>query len=208
MPSLSLRSFAELIHLPAYEQTRILHEQKFPKQSPQVFRLPFYQASITAIRRHYRSGRTPAVLTDARTTARQLRPAARATHNLRVLAAFANSDQLNRPLAPTVLIKHSLLVDHGVELRLSFDLCASEGNRPYAIFYNTRDAPVEPSIAQTTVELARWALDDLGAGHAATVVQLVDLKSGTIFSAKSTKKTTLRRASENAKIIATLWPTI
>jgi hypothetical protein len=46
MPELTVRSFAELVHLPAYEQSRILYEQKYPRQAPQTFKSPYYAVAL------------------------------------------------------------------------------------------------------------------------------------------------------------------
>ena len=40
-PSLSVRAIGEMIGLPAYQQSRILHDQKHPRQQPQKFRVPY-----------------------------------------------------------------------------------------------------------------------------------------------------------------------
>lgn len=48
MPSLSVRAMAEMLELPAHAQARILREQKYPKQAPQVFRTPYYQPALTS----------------------------------------------------------------------------------------------------------------------------------------------------------------
>ena len=39
---------AEMLELPAHAQARILREQKYPKQAPQVFRTPYYQPALTS----------------------------------------------------------------------------------------------------------------------------------------------------------------
>ena len=41
MPRISVRSFAEMLSLPAYEQLRVLYEQKYPKKEPQTFKIPY-----------------------------------------------------------------------------------------------------------------------------------------------------------------------
>ena len=50
IPRITVRAFAELLNLPAYEQVRILHDQKYPRRQPQVFRVPFYQPALHGIR--------------------------------------------------------------------------------------------------------------------------------------------------------------
>lgn len=55
MPSLTVRAMAEMLRQPAYAQARILADQKYPKQEPQVFRTPYYQQALTGVRNFYRS---------------------------------------------------------------------------------------------------------------------------------------------------------
>ena len=43
-PKLTVKAFAELLRLPAYEQLRILEEHKYPRQAPQSYRTPYLRA--------------------------------------------------------------------------------------------------------------------------------------------------------------------
>jgi len=93
VPALTVRAFAELLSLPAYEYLRILHEQKYPRQQPQVFRTPFYLPALSGIRQYYRSGNDRAALVPARQAIALLGLESRREHNTRVLDQFERSTQ-------------------------------------------------------------------------------------------------------------------
>lgn len=97
IPSLTVRSFAEMLSLPAYAQARILTEQKYPKQAPQVFRTPYYQYAMTGIRSYYKAGNDPAQLALAASKIEALKEARR-DHNLRILNSFKASELSGRKI--------------------------------------------------------------------------------------------------------------
>src|SRR5438874_12773070 len=120
MPSLSVRAFAELMGPPAYEYARILHEQKYPKQQPQVFRTPFYLPALSAIRNFYRAENDLTVLAAARQSIGLLKLETRRESNIRVLRSFEHSKQARRRLQVAANPKHVAIVRQ-VELRLGLD---------------------------------------------------------------------------------------
>lgn len=207
MPSLSVKAFAEMLRLPAYEQVRVLHEQKHPKQVPQVFRTPYYQTALSGIRAHYRA-RNPSALTAAAATARALRPASRSHHNLRVHNAFRTSTHASRALAPTTSKRLVVSVGNGVDLCLKFDLVALENSSNRRILFNFRDAPLYPELARTTLEIASWVLGAVGPGLPPQSLEYVDLKTGTTFRGRPVRTRTISMATANVGVIAALWPTI
>lgn len=202
MPELTVRAFAELLHLSIYEQSRILHEQKYPRQSP--FRGPYYSVALGAIRKHY-SGK-PGALSGAARSCSSLKPASKGSHNLRVIQAFQGSGQAGRSLVLTPTSKMTTQLQ-GVDLKLRFDLCAMEAKKPWSLFYNCRDAALDPDVARTTLQLAAFVLGQATASPLPKL-QFVDLKTGQVFSGKAPTARTIKLATANAKIIATLWPTI
>src|SRR5262245_14087602 len=121
VPTLSVRSFAELIRLPAYEQLRVLHDQKFPRAEPKSFKVPFYQTAMKGIRDYYRSGNNPTALAAARLAARVLGLQSRRDHNIRVIDKFEKSAQAKRKLQLKPSPVHSAAIE-GVRVRLRFDL--------------------------------------------------------------------------------------
>ncbi len=46
-PRLSARNAAKFVRLPAVEQMKLLHDQKYPRQEPQIFKQPFYAPRLT-----------------------------------------------------------------------------------------------------------------------------------------------------------------
>src|SRR5690242_5761183 len=87
-PKLSARSLAEIVRRPAGERTRILRQQKYPKQVPQKFQTPYYAKALTAIRDFYREGNDAAVLRAARRAFEGISQEARRENNKRVIDNF------------------------------------------------------------------------------------------------------------------------
>jgi len=208
MPSLSVRAFAEMLNLPAYEQQRILIEQKYPRQEPQAFKIPYYQPALRGLRAYYNSGNSHSELTNARSRVRTLKLDSRIQHNLRVINAFARSRQAQRPLQlePQSIITVNAAVN--VDLRLKFDLFAQERNSPKRIFYNFRNVPIDPGIARLTLEVSHWVLDQNHTPIAFNALEYVDLESGNTIRVNRIGARTIRMIAANAKIISTLWPTL
>jgi hypothetical protein len=197
-----------MLRLPAYEQLRILYEQKYPQQQPQSFKIPYYQPALRGMRAYYGSGNNVAELTAARAAARALALASRARHNLRAINAFAGSRQARRTLSiqpqPNVVVQAA----PNVELRLQFDIYALESDNPKRLFYNFRNVPIDPSIAKTTLEIAHWVLEQNGTPAPYSALEYIDLESGDAYRINRTAARTTRLISANARIISTLWPTI
>lgn len=207
MPSLSVRAFAEMLNLPAYEQARILLEQKYPRRQPQTFRIPFYAPALKAIRTYYHSGNDQTVLATARNEIAQLRLVSRREHNTRVLDQFERSDQADRSLQPT---RGQRLVAHlgTVALRLAFDLTADEAGQRRYILYNPRTGSIDPGIARTTIEIAHWTLEQNALRVPLRSIEYVDIGTGRSHRTNRRRSGTIRRVRQNAKIIEALWPTI
>jgi hypothetical protein len=146
---------AELISLPAYEQLRVLTEQKYPKQTPQSFRTPFYAPALTAIREYYRKDRDPAVIAQAKNDLGQLGLKARIENNLRVLASFEKGEQAKRAIVPVTNPRIRAAVG-SLELKLSADMRGTESKSQRITFYNCRTAPIEQGIAESALNLADW----------------------------------------------------
>lgn len=208
MVSLSVRAFAELLHLPAYEQLRILYEQKYPKQQPQVFKVPYYLVALSGIRQYYRLRNDRHALAEARTRATGLALKPRQSSNLRVISAFEASSQARRALRPNPLEALRAQPYAGVELKLQFDLQAEEQGRPVRIFYNPRGAPIEPDVARNTLQIAHWVLDENEMGLPFRSLEYVDLVGNRVYAISRQSQRTIRLMRSNARIIATLWPTL
>ena len=205
-PSLSVRAFAELMRLPAYEQTRILYDQKYPKSSPGAFKVPYYKPALGAIRTYYTKGNDLAVLREAILDIQSGSNEPRARNNERVVKAFRRSNQASRRLEVQSMPRVSDILE-GVELRLSPDLSAVEGSHHVRVFYNFRSAPLDQDVARVVVELAHHVLGK----HTVCKLsefELIDFAAGAVHCHRRPRKRTLMQATETAKVIQALWPTI
>jgi len=207
MASLSVRAFAELLRLPAVQQVRILHDQKYPTSEPQSFRVPYYQPAMKGLRAYYRSDRNPAALQTARATSLGLMPAARRDHNVRVLDQFAAGPQFGRTLLPVASPRFSTMVS-GVTIRLQFDLVANEADSTRHILYNLRNELTDPDVARSALEIAYWVLQRDEHEIPMAWVEHIEISTGSARRINSVRKKTLQSVEQNANLIRTIWPTI
>ncbi len=197
----------EMINLPEYEQVRILHDQKHPRKQPQSFKIPYYNPVRGVIREYYNSHRDPHVLEIGKVQLRQLRPDARRENNQRVLEQFEGTDQANRDLRLHRNRRHAAHLGE-VEVRLQFDIVASEGRREFRILYNWRAVPIDAEIARRTIEVAHWVLQQNGVDLPIRCLEYIDMGAGVVHRTSRCRSITIRRLGQNANIIETLWPTI
>jgi hypothetical protein len=207
MPRLSTKAAAELLNIPAYEPLRILTEQKYPKQQPQVFRTPFYQPALRAIRDFYKTGNEPAVIAEARAIIDRLSLESRRRNNHRVLDSFEQSSEYMRALTVRPNKRFNASVG-AVEIKLSPDLLAHEDGQGRVLYYNFRAAGVEPQLARTTIEIAHWILEENGHEIPIRTIEYVDLTNGRRLRTRTRRATTLRRLRANARVIEALWDSI
>lgn len=204
-PRLSARSAAKFLHLPALEQMKLLHDQKFPKQAPQVFMQPYYAPPIAGIRGFLEVG-APALI-DARAQIQSIKVPSRRMHCLRVLEQFVQSEHAQRGLKPTAIKRYSTML-HDLELRLSPDLWAYEGDEERIIYFNANVVPQDPEWARKTLEIAHWVLEQNGVEVLPRQVEFIDLTTGVLHKFKHRRQKTIKDLADNAKIITSLWPTI
>lgn len=204
-PRLSVRTAARFLRLPALEQVRILHDQKYPRQAPQVFKQPYYQPALTSIREVISKG--PAGIADARALLQRVSQPARRMHSIRVLEGFASSDHAKRGLRLGTLKRYQADLG-GLELRLSPDLVAHEGDEERFIYFNFKAEQYDSESAKMTLEIAHWLLEENGVEAAPEQVEFIDLFTGTLYKVKRRRARTIRLLEENAKLIESLWPTI
>ena len=209
MPSLSTRSYAELINLPAYEQIRILHEQKYPKANDGLFKMPYYSTALSGIRQFYKGGNDKSALKDALDKAAVLKGPGKSTHNSRVLNLFINSSASSRSLT-NLKLTINLTYDLGsdVSIRLKFDVEGDERGRRKYIFFNCRDAPLEPQIATDALSIACWILQKNGVKLRQGDVEFYDLKSGAHLTISKTSQKSITKMKNNVQVIASLWPNV
>jgi hypothetical protein len=207
MPRLTTRAMAELLRLPAYAQIRILTEQKYPRQGPQAFRTPFYSPALAGIRDFYRLDNDGRALARARQAIAQLRLPSRRLNNDRVLDAFEASDQYTRVLEPQP--RRGLAATIGdVEIRLSLDLQATQDDEPLMLYYNCRAAAVDADTARTTLEIAKWVLDENGVPVPRSALEYVDFSGRRVFRLTRPRGATVRQLRATARVIEALWGTI
>lgn len=207
MPRLTVRALAEMLPLPAYQQARILSEQKYPKQEPQVFRTPYYSPALTGIRSYYRGGRDPSQIQSALGAVQSIALESKRINNRRVLEAFQKHDMRQRKLSLQPNIK--VVANAGsVELKLSPDLKAAEGDDVRFFFLNCRAAKLVPEIATLTAEIAHWVLEQNSVKIPISRIEYVDLFTGETYSTSNRRGSTTKAIAQNVKIIETLWPTL
>lgn len=207
MPSLTVRSLAELLRLPAYQQMRILSEQKYPKQEPQVFRTPYYSPALTGIRRYFQKDNDPSQLAAAKNNIQSVVLKSKRVNNLRVLDAFSKSEMSGRKLALQPNIKAREVIST-VELKLSPDLQTLEDGKPHIFFLNCRAAALDDETAVFTCEIAHRVLEHNGIKVPVSNIEYVDLFTGTTYRANKRRASTMKAVTQNTKIIEALWPTL
>jgi len=207
MPSLTVRSIAEMLRLPAFEQVRILTEQKYPKQQPQSFRTPYYQAALTGIRNFYSADHAKTSLADARAKAQAAGQLTRRQNNLRVIDKFEESAQAARSLVPMANSRYSAEIER-VVLRLSPDLQATEDDQRRVLYFNCRNAKLDDEAAKYTLEIAHWLLEQNEIEVKPQQIEYIDLATGKLHRVKKRRAATIRALRANAQIIDALWPTL
>lgn len=207
LPSVTVRSLAEMLLLPAYEQVRILSDQKYPKKEPQVFMIPYYGPALNGIRSFYKQQNDKKALVLAKSKIESIGVESRREHNKRVLDKFERSAQRDRKLTPQLNPKTKVVVKN-VEVRLSPDLRATENGKERIIFYNCRSTPVTDQLAKLTLEAAHWVLERAKVNIPIGMIEYVDLTTGKAHITKKRRPATVRVIEANVGIIETLWPTV
>lgn len=204
-PRLSARSAAMFLKMPAYKQAQLLREQKYPKQAPQVFKQPYYQAALTAIRELVLRGSEG--IAAARSLVQRIAPATQRMHNMRVLEQFASSDFTQRTV--TLMPIPRLYATIGdLQLRMSADLHVVEGEQQKYIFFNCRAERQDPEVARFALEIAHWILEKNGIKLKLNQLEFVDLFTLERHVYSRRRTSTIRMLEGNARIIESLWPGI
>lgn len=206
-PSLSVRAFAELIDLPAYDYERILHEQKYPRQQPQKFRTPYYSPALTGIREFYRSGNDRAVLLARQHAVSAIVEEVRRRHNTRVLNDFASGKQARRSL--TLAPNPRRIATFGqVQLRLSLDMIAIDQAVVVAVYYHCRASRLDREFARTSLELAHWVMEQNRVVMPIGQLEFIDVSGSRVHRTGRRRLSTIKQARKVAKVVEALWPGI
>ncbi|WP_161810946.1 hypothetical protein [Steroidobacter agaridevorans] len=198
---------AEMLRLPAYEQLRILAEQKHPKQAPQIFRTPYYQPAIAGVRSYYASGNDRSKLSAAKSKALSASQPSRRDNLIRVIDKFETTPAALRSLSIMKHTKYTAAIGD-LQLRLSPDIQALDGEKPVFIYYNCRSIKLDEEAAKLTLEIAHWVLDENGINVKPIQIEYLDLATGVLHQVKTRRPTTVKALKNNARIISALWPTI
>ena len=105
-PRLSDRNLARFVHMSASRQMRFLHDQKYPKGTPQVFMQPYYAKAIASIRDVMKRD-FPGIV-DARAKVQAITQETRRRNSSRVLESYIASPHFKRRLK----IVHRIAVKH------------------------------------------------------------------------------------------------
>lgn len=196
------------MHLPLYEQLRILAEQKYPQQIPAVFRVPFYGPALRAIREYYRSGNDAGVIDGA---AQELENSGyvrqKIDHNVAVLEQFRQGKQAERELTPVGGSKFVTVLS-GLDVRFTPDLMAKAGDKTRFILYNFRAAEPPKEIIRTILELAHVVLGGNDVECEPGDLEFVSVRADRSHRISAVRSRTVARARQNAKAILQLWPTV
>lgn len=208
MPRLTVRSLAELMQLPGYEQYRILYEQKHPRSSPGAFRIPYYAPALRGIRSYYANDNSPAAIEEAKSRLATIGDLTRRGHNERVLTSFAASPQANRLLTPGRIPRLEATLGD-VDLHLAFDLVAKENEQTRWLLYNMRVMPINEQLARATLEVAHWLIESCGKRARVSDLEYIDLADGGHrYSFARIRSRTIKQAEQTLKVVEALWPTI
>jgi hypothetical protein len=204
MPRLNARAAAEMLTLPAYEQLRILLEQKYPKQGAQPFRIPYYRPAITAIKAYYASGNDPAVLTQALNDFQSIGQQIRRTQLVRAITLFEGSQPSKRKITPT--INHQMMVAIGnLEIRASPDFQANENEDHRILYVNCKQVALDADFAQRLAEVAQWIFSENGVDLSLDCFEILDLPAKKFLRFKRRRPRTIKLLKQNARVIETLW---
>jgi hypothetical protein len=208
MPRLSAKSLGEVIALPAYQLTRILNEQKYPRQAPNSFKTHYYAKAKSAIKSHYVHRNSATTQQASNALAASSMKAHKISNNQRVITSFlGNAAQVNRNISPGVA-RHRVLSSNGVDFSLQFDLEGAEGQAQRLLFYNFVATPIDPQLARVTCEAAHWILEQLGIVLPMNTIEYVCLAAGVVHRFNQRRTATINHIQNTAKVIVGMWPGI
>jgi hypothetical protein len=201
-PRLTVRSAAEMIGQSKDHMAQLLYDQKYPELGDRKFRTPYYRPAIAGIQGFYRNGK-PA-LTHTRAEVQGLRQPSRRDHINRVLDSFEQSPVAARNLRPIPNRRYYAQVGE-VELRLSPDVQAKEGDETKIIYFNCRNEQYSPETAKRLVEIAYWVLRQNGVDIRPDQIEFVDLFTRTVYTVDEVRAKTLETLSAEALEVTKIW---
>lgn len=204
-PRLSDRNLARFVRMSASRQMRFLHDQKYPKGTPQVFMQPYYAKALAGIRDVMKRG-FPGII-DARAKLQGISQETRRNNSLRVLDSFIASPHAKRKLKVISVHRYQAHV-RTLEIRFSPHVVAMDGNDVRYIYFHEKGMQCDPEEARLTLEFGYWVLRQNGVEAKPNEFELIDLFSGKHFHGQSMRPATLKMLDDMAQHIESQWPTI
>ena len=204
-PRPSDRNLARFVRMSASRQMRFLHDQKYPKGTPQVFMQPYYAKALAGIRDVMKRG-FPGII-DSRAKLEGIAQETRRNNSLRVLDAFVTSPHAKRKLKVISGHRYQAHV-RTLEIRFSPHVVAMDGDEVRYIYFHEKGVQCDSEEARLTLEFGYWVLQQNGVDVKAHQFELIDLFSGKYFQGQPMRPATLKMLDELAQHIESQWPTI
>ncbi|WP_152240097.1 hypothetical protein [Xanthomonas sp. LMG 12461] len=204
-PRLSDRNLARFVRMSASRQMRFLHDQKYPKGTPQVFMQPYYAKALAGIRDVMKRG-FPGII-DARGKLQGIAQETRRNNSLRVLEAFIASPHAKRRLKIITGHRYQAYV-RTLEVRFSPHVVAMDGNEVRYIYFHEKGVQCDSEEARLTLEFGYWVLTQNGIEAKPHQFELIDLFSGKYFQGQPMRPETLKMLDDMAQHIESQWTTI
>ena len=204
-PRLSDRNLARFVRMAASRQMRFLHDQKYPRGTPQVFMQPYYAKGIAGIRNVMRRGF--AGIIDARGNLEGIGQATKRANNQRVFEAFVNSPHALRRLVVVPAHRYQAHV-RTMEVKFSPHVVAKEGDATCYIYFHEKNEQCDPEQVRLTLEFGYWVLAQNGVAVEPHQFEVIDLFGGKHFQGQPIRPSTLQLLEDIARHIESQWPTI
>ena len=204
-PRLSDRNLARFVRMSASRQMRFLHDQKYPKGTPQVFMQPYYAKALAGIRDVMKRG-FPGII-DARAKLQGIAQETRRNNSMRVLDSFISSPHAKRKLKVIPGHRYQAHV-RTLEVRFSPHVVAMDGDDVRYIYFHEKRVQCDSEEARLTLEFGYWVLKQNGIDVKPHQFELIDLFSGKYFQGQATRPATLKMLDELAQHIESQWVTI
>ncbi len=204
-PRLSDRNLARMVRMSASRQMRFLHDQKYPRGTPQVFMQPYYAKALAGIRDVMKRG-LPGII-DARAKLQGISQETRRNNSMRVLDSFIASPHASRRLK--VVPGHRYQAHaRSLEVRFSPHVVAMDAVEVRYIYFHEKGVQCDPEEARLTLEFGHWVLAQNNVVVRPDQLELIDLFSGRYFRGQPMRPETLRMLDDMARHIESQWPTI
>lgn len=184
---------------------RFLHDQKYPRGTPQIFMRPYYAKAIAGIRDVMKRGL--AGIVDARAKLQGISQETRRNNSMRVLDAFIHSHHAKRRLKVVSSQRYHANV-RNLEIRFSPHVAALEGEEVRYIYFHEKGKQCDPEEARLTLEFGYWVLRQNNVDVEPDQMELIDLFSGRSFRGETIRPTTLDLLDELAAHIESQWYSI